>query len=139
MADLSVTAASVVFSNRATKRHGTAGAAITIGQAVYHDVTDGKWKLALSTSAIDDVEPGQVGIAATEAAADGQDIVVAVADPECTPGGTLAVGAPRWVSGTAGGLAETADLASGARTVLMLVPLTTTTAVLQPTVGGTVA
>lgn len=60
MADLTITAASVLAGSNATTRQGTAGATITAGQVVYFDDTTKTYKLAKSTSvlAIKIVEAG---------------------------------------------------------------------------------
>ena len=118
MADLSITAAQVLPGADAILEHGTAGAAVTPGQPVYKDASDHKWKLADadSTSAIASAR----GVAVSQSAADGQSISVQT-------GGTLTLGAGAGpavgtiyvLSGTAGGIAPAADLASGDRTTIL--------------------
>ena len=51
MADLTLTAASVLAGSNATTRLGTAGATITAGQVVYFDDTTNTFKLADTDSA----------------------------------------------------------------------------------------
>jgi hypothetical protein len=51
MADLTITAASVLAGSGAKKVNGTAGATITAGQAVYLDSADNEYKLADNDSA----------------------------------------------------------------------------------------
>ena len=141
MASIGLTATAVSFSTRATRRLGTAGAAIAIGQCVYMDTSDGKWKVAQATIAdIEDVPASLFGICASSADADGQDIVVVTADPDMTTGVTETVGEQRYVSSATGGEYELeADLATGDAVILMYVPTSTSKAILNPIVGGEIA
>ena len=50
MADLSITAASVVAGGSARIAQGSAGAAITAGQVVYREAASGQFKLADANS-----------------------------------------------------------------------------------------
>jgi len=108
MADLSVTPADVVKVSGNVK-HGTAGATITQGQAVYQKSTDGEWYLAQADGTAEESGYGvEVGIALI-AAADGQPIVVQTSG-EITPGVAAAVGIIYCVSETAGGIAPIAEI-----------------------------
>jgi hypothetical protein len=87
MADISITAASVVPSTNAVKRTGTAGATITAGQLVYKDASDSnKIKLADNDAS---AAATVVGIA-LNGASSGQPITYAETDPELTIGATVA-------------------------------------------------
>jgi len=125
-ADLSVTAASFKTGARAKFKHAVAGVAITAGQAVYLD-GNGKWQLAdANGTGTTEVE----GLAAHTAAAD-QVLAVVYEDDDLTLGATLSMVAPVYVlSGTAGGIAPTADIASGWHPKPFIVAKSTTKCIL---------
>ena len=79
MADLTITAASVVAGEGASVKQGTAGATITAGKAVYRDGADGKYKLADSNGATATIR-GVDGIA-LNGASDGQPVSILTAGP----------------------------------------------------------
>lgn len=111
MADISITAASVVpaTDGSPTFGRGMAGVTITAGQTLYLDSTDNTLKLAdcdLSVAAAT-----CVGIAVSGGAA-GQ-MVVFQKGGRLTAGGTLTKGLIYVVSNTAGGIMPSADLSSG--------------------------
>ncbi len=136
MAAISVVAASVLPSSRATLEQGTAGATITAGQAVYKDA-NGLWQLSDSDGA--SALKAMGGIAAT-GSSNGQPIVIAVRDPGFTPGFTVLAGDTIWLSPTAGGLTKTqGDLVSPSIEIVAGVMLTTTTMNLNITTGGAIA
>lgn len=108
MADVSVTAADVLASSNAVKKHGTAGATITAGQVVYYDASAGTWKLAQADGTTAEAGSGGVGIA-LHGAASGQPLVVVVEDSNLDPGATLTEGEIYLVSATAGGIMPEAD------------------------------
>jgi hypothetical protein len=109
MADVSITAASVVKSAGGKVKVGTAGATITAGQPLYADSSDsGKLKLAKCTSV---AESDVVGIA-LHGASSGQPVSYLEQDDDFVAGGTLTVGQTYVLSATAGGIAPIADLAS---------------------------
>ena len=110
MADLTVTAASVLSGSGAKLRYGTAGAALTAGQVVYYDTSTTSYKLADNDSATAAVR-SPVGIA-LHAAGSGQPITVQTAGP-ITIGATTAVGVVYCLSSTAGGICPSADIAAG--------------------------
>ena len=110
MADLVITAANVVAGAGATRVEGTAGEAITAGQAVYYDRADKSYKLADCDSATAAVRAPR-GIALNNAA-DGQPIDVHTEGP-ITIGATVTAGVAYYLSATAGGICPVADLASG--------------------------
>jgi hypothetical protein len=111
MADLTITATSVVPGSGAKKETGVAGAAITAGQVVYKDASDSdKFKLADNDSATAAVR-SPYGIA-LHGAASGQPLTVLLAGP-ITIGATTAVGTVYCLSSTAGGICPSADIATG--------------------------
>ncbi len=110
MPDLSITAASVLAYADVSPREGTAGATITAGQVVYVDTSDSnKIKLADCDSSS---STAVVAGVALHGASSGQPIKYAPSG-EITIGATVTVGEIYVLSGTAGGIAPEADLASG--------------------------
>ncbi len=109
MADLTITAASVLADSSATTRNGSAGATITAGQAVYLDSATGTYKLADSNGAAAMRSP--VGIALNGAAA-GQPLAIAMSGP-VTIGATMTAGVAYYLSDTPGGICPVADVGSG--------------------------
>ena len=110
MADLTITAGSVVAGTDATIRTGVAGAAITAGQVLYLDRTANTWKLADTDSATAVVRVAE-GVALNSAST-GQTVSVCTAGP-VTIGATIAAGVFYYLSGTAGGICPVADVAAG--------------------------
>lgn len=110
MADLIITAANVIAGEGAKIESGTAGEAITAGQVVYWDSTNSVYSLADCDSATAALRSPR-GIA-LNGAATGQPIDVATKGP-VTIGATLTAGVAYYLSGTAGGIAPVADLATG--------------------------
>lgn len=116
MADLSITATSVVKGTGASTVTGTAGATITAGQVVYLDSTAGTYKLADCDSATAAVR-SPAGIALNGASAS-QPVTVLTGGP-ITIGATVAASVPYYLSPTAGGICPYADLATGDYAVLL--------------------
>lgn len=110
MADLSITAASVVAGANALKKDGVAGEAITAGKAVYLAAASKKWMLADSNSAT--AEARQAGGVALNGAALNQPVAVQ-ASGDLTIGATLTPGAAYYLSDTPGGICALADVGSG--------------------------
>jgi hypothetical protein len=110
MADISITAASVLAGTNAIKVQGIAGAAITAGQQLYLDTTTNTWKLADNDAAA--AAAHQAAGTALNNAAAGQPISVQTGG-DVTIGGTLTAGVVYYLSGTAGGICPVADLTSG--------------------------
>jgi hypothetical protein len=108
MVDITITPASVVPGSNATITHGTAGATITAGQAVYKEASSGKWKLADSDSATAEVKA--MGGIALNGAADNQPLAVATGG-DVTLGAVLTAGSAYYLSETPGGIQPAADLA----------------------------
>jgi hypothetical protein len=107
MTTIVITAANVIAGSNATRTTGTAGEAITAGQAVYFDTSVNKWKLADNNLAT---------LGATKAAGialDGASLNQPVAvqtSGDITIGGTLVAGTAYYLSATAGGICPVADL-----------------------------
>lgn len=126
MADLVVTAASVVAGSDSTTVSGTAGVTITAGQAVYLDATTGKWALADADSATA-AQRRAAGIALNGAALN-QPIRV-LTSGDITIGATVTAGVAYYLSGTAGGICPVADIGTGE--YVCLVGIATSASVLR--------
>jgi hypothetical protein len=109
MADLTVTAASVLFTS-GSKIAGIAGATVTAGQAVYLDSVTNTLKLAQCDGTA--AEAAAVGIA-LHAAGTGQPLVYADQGSVINIGATTAKTTTYLVSATAGGVAPQADIVTG--------------------------
>jgi hypothetical protein len=111
MADLSITAASVVAGTGIKTEKLTAGAALTAGQLIYKDTSDAdKAKLTDVDSATVAAREAY-GIALNNCAS-GQPVVVALLDSGglITIGATVTPGVAYYASDTAGGICVFADL-----------------------------
>lgn len=135
MVDLVVTATSVAAGGNARTINGTAGATITAGQAVYLDTTTNTYKLADTDSATAAVR-SPAGIA-LNGAASGQPVAVQTSG-KITIGATTVVGAPYYLSGTAGGVCPYADVAAGDYPVFLGIGTSTTQILLNITEAGAV-
>ena len=138
MADITVTAASVVEYAGAVTEQVTYGTTIAQGKVVYLDATDGnKAKLAINTSA---AAAEARGIALTSGAS-GQVGMIIRSGTQSTPsglnpGGTVNVGTVYAVSGTAGGIAPIADVAVGRFTTVLGIGTTTSRINVDIQAGG---
>lgn len=110
MADLVITATSVVAGGNARKVTHPAGATITAGQTVYLDSAAGTVKLADCDSGTAALR-SPLGIA-LNGGATGQPIEV-LKSGNITIGATVTAGVAYYLSGTAGGICPVADLGSG--------------------------
>lgn len=110
MADLTITAASVIKGSNAKTKTGIAGAAITQGQVLALDST-GKLILCDCDHATV-LTRTPVGIALNSAAASGQPIEY-IYEGTLAIGATVAASVPYFASPTAGGICPLADVASG--------------------------
>jgi hypothetical protein len=120
MADLTITAASVVAGAGAPTKTGTAGAAIAAGEVAFLDTaTTGKWQLADSDAATAEArgQTANIGIALNSAAAD-QPIVVQTGGA-VTLGAVLTAGTAYYLSDTPGKLCPVADITGGDYVVLL--------------------
>lgn len=123
MADLVITAASVVAGATAALGRGTAGATITAGQALYYDSATATYKLADSDSATAAVRTC-AGIA-LHASLSGQPIAFIISGP-ITIGATMTAGVAYYLSKTAGGICPVADIASGGYSTIIGIATSTT-------------
>ncbi|MDT4867251.1 hypothetical protein FQZ97_1021490 [compost metagenome] len=108
MADIVITAASVLAASDATTEHGRAGATITAGQVVALETTSGKLVLA-------DADGSQIirrprGIA-LNGASDGQPLAIAKSGDVTLAG--MTAGVSYFLSPTPGGIAPRADVLTG--------------------------
>lgn len=110
MADLSVTAASVVAGSNAVIARGSFGESLTAGQAAYLDPTSHKWMKADSNSAT--VAARQAGGIALNGGALNQPATVQTSG-KITIGATLTPGVAYYLSDTPGGICPVADVGSG--------------------------
>lgn len=128
MADLSVTAASVVSGSNAVKAQGIAGETIAAGKAIYLASSTKKWMLADSNSAT--AEARKATAIALNGASANQPLV-AQTGGDITIGSTVTAGTSYFLSDTPGGICPLADVGSGeyleiigvakSTTVLMLI------------------
>lgn len=116
MADLIITAASVLPGTGAAIKHVVAGATVTAGKAVVRDAATGNWVLADSNHATAALRvPGGIAL---NGASDGQPLAVLTGGP-VTLGAVLTAGVAVYLSDTPGGLCPVADIGSGERSVLV--------------------
>ncbi len=115
---ITLTASSIVPSNKAVMIPATAGVTVAAGEIVYLDDADkdnrqnGKAKLADGNSGTAAVRDPK-GMAANSAAA-GQPLQIIVSDPDLEVGAHgVAVGEPLFLSDTAGKMGPYADVAAG--------------------------
>lgn len=123
MADLTITAASVVPSANATKvtRNAAAGVTITAGQLVYLDSNT----LKLTDNDASAAAAKVAGIAVC-GASPGQPCTYVTKDPKLAIGATVSIGAVYTNSGTPGGIAPIGDKATGDFIVVVAVGVSTT-------------
>lgn len=138
-ADLSITASSFLPSSSAKYANGLAGAAISAGALVYQSTADSRYYAADANASLATTKVAGIAGHATTAA--GQPIAVIYEDPELTVGATLSMTAPVYVlSATAGGIAPSADIASGWYPVVVGVSISTTKMYFKPrAIQGTAA
>lgn len=123
MADISITAASVVPGTGAIIKQGTAGVALTAGQTVYVDPSTGNIKKANALTSA--TTAACVGIAVNNAAAN-QPVNYQVAG-QITIGATVTTGAIYLASGNNdGGICPAADVTTGWYTDVLAIAISTT-------------
>ena len=132
MADLTVTAASVLAGSNAVVENGLLGATATAGQAVYKEAATGTWKLADADSATAEARTAH-GIA-LNGGASGQPVRV-LRSGDITIGATMTANIGYYLSGTAGGICPIADV--GAGEYLCQIGIARTTAILQVDIQAT--
>jgi hypothetical protein len=138
MADISITAASVLASSAATiLKQYNFGATVTTGQAVYLDSSTTTWKLIDSNAAVTGNELATIKGIALNSGASGQPASVCVKDASFTPGGTLTNGSTVYTSVTAGGITHDVPT-TGAYPTALGVSKSATTMNLNPTSSGAV-
>ena len=123
MADLTITAASVLPGSNAKKKTGTAGASITAGQTVYLDSSDNKYKLFDADSAT--AAARELAGIALNNAANGQPLTVQY-EGDITIGATVVAGVTYVGSDTAGGIMPTADVETGDYVTVIGIGISTT-------------
>jgi hypothetical protein len=135
MADLLITAASVLASANGVIARGTAGATITAGKTLYLDTADNRLKLADANGT---TPANTVRGIALNGASDGQPVNYLTEDPNFSPGATLVPGTTYILSGTAGGIAPDSDAVSGWTKIVLGVAKTTSVMAMKITTGGAV-
>ena len=123
MADLSITAASVVAGANSHQQDGIAGETITAGKLVYKSSTTKKWMLADSNSVTAEARQTQ-GISLNGASLN-QPLKVHTSG-DITIGATLTAGVAYYGSDTPGGICVVADVGSGEYVCLLGVAKSTT-------------
>jgi hypothetical protein len=131
MADISVTAASVVPTSTTKRQTKNAAAAITAGQVVYVNSSD---LVALADNDASVTTAAAVGIALNSCAA-GQPCSYATSG-DVTFNAVLTAGAVYVLSSTAGGIAPVADLASDDYVTILGVASTTTNLTININASG---
>ena len=123
MADITITAASVVPGTNARTETGTAGETITAGKAVYKSSTTNKYMLADSNSAT--AEARQATGIALNGASLNQPVTV-VKGGDVTIGATVTAGTAYYLSDTPGGICPVADIGAGEYVCLLGIAKSTT-------------
>lgn len=123
MADLSITAASVLAGSGASVKHGVAGATVIAGEVAYLDSVTNTYKLA-------DCDSGTAALRSPAAFAlhgslAGQPLAVLSGGP-ITLGAVLTPGVAYYLSGTPGKVCPVADLASGDYPTILGIAISTT-------------
>jgi len=132
MVDVTVTATEVLDASDTTVIAGHFGEAVTAGQTVYLKASDGLYWLADADASADTA--AAKGIAMNGGAA-GQPCEVGIGGT-VDPGFTVTVGTIYVLSGTAGGIAPVADLASGDYVTIVGVGITASSLKLLMIVSG---
>lgn len=113
MADLTVTAASVLFTSGTKESSYNAGESVTAGQCVYLSASS-TWLKAQCDGTAVEAGSSDLGIA-LHAAGAGQPLAVAKTGSTINIGATTSKNTVYFVSATAGGVMPVADLATGNR------------------------
>lgn len=123
MADIAITAASVISGSGAVFKDGTAGEAVTAGKVGYFNTSTRRWMLADADSATVQARKA-IGVFLNSAGT-GQPVKVQTEGP-ITIGGTLTAGVGYYLSGTAGGICPVADVGTGEYVCLLGLAISTT-------------
>lgn len=134
MADLTITAASVLATGAGAVAHCTAGATITAGQVVYLESATNTVKLADANSGTAEAR-SPYGIA-LNGGASGQPIAVARPGSSITIGAALTAGDRYYLSATAGGIAPHADVTTGWYPTVLGIATSTTVLKFDPIESG---
>lgn len=126
MADKTVTKSTVVASANARTNSAQSAEAIGLMSPVAFDATSPK-KL-VEGDANDATRSQIVGLALNEVSGADQPVTYLISDPNFVPGISMTLGEILVLSATQGGIAPDTDLASGMYPVVLMVPLTTSTA-----------
>lgn len=130
MADISITASAVLKGTNSIVDNGIAGATITAGQSLYKDTANSDvLKLAIGNGT--SLQSTVAGIS-LHAALSGQPIQY-ITGGNLTLNAVLTAGKLYVLSGTAGGIAPSADLATGWKTSLLGIAASTTNLTLKVT------
>jgi len=121
LADLVITAASVVPGTNSTRDIGTAGETITAGQPIYLSSTTNKWMKSDNNG----TGTRQVHGIALNGASLNQPVSIHKAG-DITIGATLVAGTDYWLSATAGGICPRADVTTGMDTIQIGIAKSTT-------------
>ena len=138
MADVTITAASVLHGSGATLEDGLAGEAITAGQSLYWKTSTRTWFKAKNsgTAAESGYATGsKVGFAVNSAPGAGQYVKV-LRGGLYTAGGTLVVGTAYVIGDAYGGLAPASDLGSSDYVTVMGVATTAAILKVDPLISG---
>lgn len=133
MADVTVTATSVVPDSGTQTLDAILGAAVTAGQTLYLDAADGN-KAKLADANASAATAATKGIALNGGAI-GQPVKLAIGGT-LNPGFTVGVGAVYVQSATPGGIAPVADLAAGHFPVVLGIGVTASQLKLVMQAGG---
>lgn len=133
MADITITAASVLASSDAITENGVAGATITAGQVVALNTTTGKYVLADADGAAGIDRPR--GLALNNAS-DGQPLKI-VKSGDVTFNAALTAGVTYYLSPTPGGIAPRADVLTGDIVSVLGIAKSTTVLALDIQYSGT--
>lgn len=111
---LSVTTTQVLPTTTSFTKDGIAGEAITQGQAVYFNASNGKWLKAQCDGTAAEAGQDGYGLALSGAGADGQPLTIALPGSVITlgAGAAPAAGTVYFVGATAGALNPAGDLSS---------------------------
>lgn len=133
MADITVTAGSVLPGTNPAYEDGTAGGTLTAGMSLYKDASDSnKWKAADANASASAAAARGI---ATHGASSGQPIRVQTGGG-IDLGATLAVGRIYVVSATAGGIAPSSDLTTGWYTCILGIATTASNLEMKVQSGG---
>jgi hypothetical protein len=132
VADISVTAASVLASSTAIKEAGIAGATITAGQVVALDTDTGKYVLADADGSEMIRRPRGIAL---NGAGDGQPLTIAKSG-DITFNAALTAGVTYYLSPSPGGIAPRADVLTGDYVTVLGIAKSTTVLALDIQYGA---